>query len=148
MSKRRSKHATPAIDEAESRETARLQGMVRGMADFMRTKRWDLFGTFTFRFEVDELTAVQEFERVYVPRLQQRSQGKVTYAGTAARAPFGRKVHVHALLRLARPLTTREAEAAWRAGQTAVRRFDEARDANGYVAQHVAIPNAEVLLRR
>jgi len=108
----------------------------------------DLYCTLTFRFEVSEAEAVTEFEQKYIQRLQQRSQGRVTYFAVAAKNWTEGRVHVHALLRFVQPLAPSASKAAWKAGQAKVDPFDPRRGAGGYIARHVALPDSESMVRQ
>jgi len=107
-----------------------------------------MYCTLTFRFEVTEVDAADEFERGYIQRLQQRSQGLVTYFAVAAKNWTEGRVHVHALLSFVCPLNLAGARNAWKAGQAKVDQYDSRRGARVYIARHVALPDAETMVRQ
>jgi hypothetical protein len=132
---------------ADGTDHVRLRALRLGCEQVVRGSRWDHYGTFTFRFKVSEAEAVIEFERRYIQRLQQRSQGRVTYYAVAAKNWTEGRVHVHALLRFVRPVALSASKDAWKAGQAKVDLFDPLRGAGAYVARHVALPDAETMWR-
>ena len=133
---------------ADGTDHARLRALRLGCEQFIADARWDLYCTLTFRFEVSEAEAVKEFERRYIQRLQQRSQGPVKYFAVAARNWAEGRVHVHALLRFVRPLARTASKDAWKAGQAIVDPFDPRRGAGGYIARHVSLPESETMVRQ
>ena len=143
-----SRNAVSSPTLADGTDHARLRTLRLGCERFIADARWDLYCTLTFRFEVSEADAVKEFERGYIQRLQQRSQGRVTYFAVAAKNWSEGRVHVHALLRFFRPLAQSASRAAWRAGHADVEPFDPRRGAGGYIARHVALPDAEPMVRQ
>lgn len=143
-----SRNAGKSPSLADGTDHARLRALRRGCEQFIADSRWELYCTLTFRFEVSEADAVKEFERGYIQRLQQRSQGRVNYFAVAAKNWDEGRVHVHALLRFVRPLPRRAAEAAWKAGNADARPFDPRRGAGGYIARHVALPESETMVRQ
>lgn len=132
---------------ADGTDHARLRALRLGCEQFIADARWDLYCTLTFRFEVSEADAVTEFERGYIQRLQQRSQARVAYFAVAARNWNEGRVHVHALLRFVRPLARSASTDAWKAGQANIDYFDPQQGAGGYIARHVALPDAETMVR-
>lgn len=132
---------------ADGTDHARLRALRLGCEQFIRNARWDSFCTLTFRFEVSESEAVIEFERRFIQRLQQRSQGRVSYFAVAARNWSHGRVHVHALLRFVCALAPAASEAAWKAGLARIYPFDPQRGAGGYIARHIALPDAETMVR-
>jgi hypothetical protein len=133
---------------ADGTDHARRRALRLGCEQFIANSRWDLYCTLTFRFEVSEADAVKEFERGYIQRLQQRSQGRVKYFAVAAKNWEEGRVHVHALLRFVRPLDRSASKAAWKAGNAEAKPFDPRRGAGGYIARHVALPDAETMVRQ
>lgn len=133
---------------ADGTDHARLRALRLGCEQFIADARWDLYCTLTFRFEVSEAEAVKEFERRYIQRLQQRSQGPVKYFAVAARNWAEGRVHVHALLRFAIPLARSASEAAWKAGNAEAKPFDPRGGAGSYIARHVALSESETMVRQ
>jgi hypothetical protein len=133
---------------ADGTDHARLRALRLGCEQFIADSRWDLYCTLTFRFAVSEAEAVKEFEQKYIQRLQQRSQGRVTYIAVAAKNWTGGRVHVHALLLFVQPLALSASKAAWKAGQAKVDAFDPRRGAGGYISRHVALPDVETMVRQ
>ena len=133
---------------ADGTDHARLRALRVGCEQFIADARWDLYCTLTFRFEVSEAEAVTEFEQKYVQRLQQRSHGRVAYFAVAAKNWTEGRVHVHALLRFVQPLAPSASKAAWKAGHAKVAPFDPRSGAGGYIARHVALPDAETMVRQ
>ena len=133
---------------ADGTEHDRLFALRHGCEQFIANTRWDQFCTFTFRFEVTEADAVREFELGYIQRLQQRSQGRVNYVAVAAKNWSLGRVHVHALLRFVRPLAPSASKDAWKAGQAKVEPYDRLRAGGRYIARHVALPDAEAMVRQ
>lgn len=133
---------------ADGTDHERLRALRLGCEKFVADGRWDMYCTLTFRFDVDAADAVREFERGYIQRLQQRSQGRVTYIAVAAKNWTEGRVHVHGLLRFFRPLAVSAARDAWKAGQAKINRYDSRRGAGGYIARHIAFPDAETMVRQ
>ena len=121
---------------------ALVQESVRWIAD----RSWHTFATLTFETEVDEPAAAKEFER-YVRRMEQRSLGRVSYFAVAAKSPIFGRVHVHAVLAFRRHPTAIARRKAWLAGWAKFNRYDEGRGGHQYIASHVPIPGAEIMLR-
>jgi len=143
MPKRKMKRATLA----DGTDHARLRALRVGCEQYIAEREWDYFCTLTFRFEVTEVEAVREFEQRFIQRSQQRSQGRVDYFAVAARNFSEGRVHVHALLKFVRPLASASTANAWVAGQANVRSFHRRGGAAGYIAQHIALPTAETMVR-
>jgi hypothetical protein len=120
--------------------------LIRESARWIAERRWHTFATLTFETEVDEPTAAKEFER-YVRRLEQRSLGWVSYFAVAAKSPAFGRVHLHAVLGFRRQPSAIAYRTAWLAGLAKINRYDEGRGGHQYIASHVPIPEAEILLR-
>lgn len=133
---------------ADGTDHARLRALRLGCEQFIADTSWHQYCTLTFRFTVTEADAVIEFERRYVQRLQQRSQGRVNYFAVAAKNWTEGRVHVHALLCFLHQLAPSATKAAWNAGHAVVQPFDPRCGAGGYIARHVALPDAETMVRQ
>lgn len=141
------KKMVPRPTLADGTDHARLLALRVSVDASIREETWDLFCTLTFREEVTEAAAVVEFERRFVPRLQQRSQGRLAYIAVAARNHADGRVHIHALVRFVHPHPPSKTADAWRAGQAKVKIYDPCRGASRYIARHVALPDAETMYR-
>ena len=127
--------------EQRARQNAWAQHLAHG--------DWHLFMTLTFDAEVvDVIRSVREFEHRYVTRLQQRSQGRIVYAGViASNTEYGR-VHIHCVVRFAgKVLKVAECQAAWAAGHSKMSRYDATQQGTHYIAKHITRPHAELLLQ-
>ena len=120
--------------------------LVRESARWIAERRWQVFATLTFESEVDEPSAATEFER-YVRRMEQRSLGRVSYFAVAAKSPVFGRVHVHAVMGFRRRPPAMAYRKAWLAGLAKVNQYDERLGGHHYIANHVPIPGAEILLR-
>jgi hypothetical protein len=138
---------TVAASLADGTDHTRLRTLREGCETYIASQRWDYYCTLTFRFEVTESVGAKEFEVGFIPRLQQRSQGKVLYLAVSSRNWHEGRVHVHALLRLVVPVEAPQVRAAWRAGHAAIEPFVPQGGAGPYIARHIAGTDAEVMVR-
>ncbi|WP_310571407.1 hypothetical protein [Gemmatimonas sp.] len=121
------------------------RALIRESARWIAQRRWHTFATLTFETEVDEPAAAKEFER-YVRRLEQRSLGRVSYFAVAAKSPVFGRVHLHAVLGFTRQPPAIAYRKAWLAGLAKINCYEEERGGYQYIATHVTIPGAEILL--
>lgn len=137
---------TTASIIAASSQPPFFDALIRESAQWIAERDWDGFATLTFESEVDEIAAAREFEK-YVRRLEQRSGGSVSYFAVAAKSPVFARVHVHAVMGFKRLPPAIAVRKAWHAGLVKINRYEAGRGGNRYIASHVGIPEAEVLLR-
>lgn len=109
-------------------------GWRNGHAEWIRRFHWSHFLTLTFAAEVSQSSAAWEFRR-FVRRLEQRAQQGIYWFMASEVGAKGR-VHLHALLGDADPLSPAELTNAWRGrGRVNVSSYDPERGAAFYIVK-------------
>jgi hypothetical protein len=121
------------IDEAERREAENLRKLKIAWSDYLDRYGWGAFVTLTFTHAPTEDSARRSFSR-WVRRVEQRTGVALDWF-YALEASAADRLHVHALVGAARPITLDDLRAAWTFGRADVQRYDPRRGARGYLVK-------------